>query len=99
MKAPFLGPLMAVSTKRLSLTRHGQVRYELNTPYSNGTIHFLFDPLDFLSRLAAFVSKHKVNLTIFLHPTASLQSGKPTRAHGGQGSWFFTACRGCHPGP
>jgi hypothetical protein len=27
----------AVSTKRLSLTRNGQVRYELKTPYSNGT--------------------------------------------------------------
>jgi hypothetical protein len=27
----------AVSTKRLSLTRNGQVRYELKTPYANGT--------------------------------------------------------------
>jgi len=27
----------AVSTQRLSLTRNGQVRYELKTPYANGT--------------------------------------------------------------
>ena len=27
----------AVSTKRLSLTRNGQVRYELKTPWRNGT--------------------------------------------------------------
>jgi hypothetical protein len=29
----------AVSTQRLSLTRNGQVRYELKTPYRNGTTH------------------------------------------------------------
>jgi hypothetical protein len=27
----------AVSTKRLSLTRNGRVRYELKTPWRNGT--------------------------------------------------------------
>jgi hypothetical protein len=27
----------AVSTQRLSLTRNGQVRYELKPPYANGT--------------------------------------------------------------
>ncbi len=43
----------AVSTKRLSLTRHGKVRYELKTPYSDGTTHVIFEPLDFIARLAA----------------------------------------------
>ncbi len=43
----------AVSTKRLSLTRNGHIRYELKTPYANGTTHVLFEPLDFISRLAA----------------------------------------------
>jgi len=37
----------AVSTKRLSLTRNGQVRYELKTPWRNGTTHVMFEPLDF----------------------------------------------------
>jgi hypothetical protein len=43
----------AVSTKRLSLTRNGQVRYELKTPWRNGTTHVLFEPLDFIARLVA----------------------------------------------
>ena len=51
----------AVSTKRLSLTRNGQVRYELKTPYSNGTTHVLFEPLDFISRLVALVPKPRVH--------------------------------------
>jgi len=55
----------AVSTKRLSLTRHGKVRYELKTPYSDGTTHVLFEPLDFISRLVALVPKPRVNLTRF----------------------------------
>ena len=33
--------------KRLSLTRNGQVRYELKTPYNDGTTHVIFEPLDF----------------------------------------------------
>jgi hypothetical protein len=36
----------AVSTKRLSLTRNGQVRYELKTPWRNGTTHVIFEPLN-----------------------------------------------------
>jgi len=53
----------AVSTKRLSLTRHGKVRYELKTPYSDGTTHIIFEPLDFIARLAALVPRPRVNLT------------------------------------
>ncbi len=41
----------AVSTQRLSLTGHGKVRYELKTPYSDGTTHVLFEPLDFMYRM------------------------------------------------
>jgi hypothetical protein len=41
----------AVSTKRLSLTRNGQVRYELKTPWRNGTTHVIFEPLDFVYRM------------------------------------------------
>ena len=55
----------AVSTKRLALTRNGQVRYELKTPYNDGTTHVLFEPLDFISRLAALIPKPRVNLTRF----------------------------------
>ncbi len=55
----------AVATKRLSLTRNGQIRYELKTPYNDGTTHVIFEPLDFISRLAALVPKPRVHLTRF----------------------------------
>jgi ribosomal protein S27E len=41
----------AVSTKRLSMTRNGQVRYELKTPWRNGTTHVIFEPLDIMYRM------------------------------------------------
>jgi hypothetical protein len=55
----------AVSEKRLALTSNGKVRYELKTPYRDGTTHVFFDPLDFMARLAALVPKPRVNLTRF----------------------------------
>ncbi len=53
----------AVSEKRLSLTAHGNVRFQLKTPYRDGTTHAIFEPLDFIARLAALVPKPRVNLT------------------------------------
>jgi len=55
----------AVSEKRLSLTRGGNVRYQLKTPYWDGTTHVIFEPLDFIARLAALVPRPRVNLTRF----------------------------------
>jgi hypothetical protein len=55
----------ALSEKRLSLTSNGKVRYQLKTPYNDGTTHVLFEPLDFIARLAALVPKPRVNLTHF----------------------------------
>ena len=54
-----------VSTKRLSLTRNGQLRYELKTPWRNGTTHVIFEPLDFISRLVALVPRPRAHLTRF----------------------------------
>ena len=53
----------AVSEKRLSLTRQGKVRYELKTPYRDGTTHVIFEPVDFIAKLAALVPRPRVNLT------------------------------------
>ena len=36
----------AISEKRLSLTPNGNVRYQLKTPYRDGTTHVIFEPLD-----------------------------------------------------
>ena len=55
----------ALSEKCLSLTENGQVRYELKTPYRDGTTHVFFEPLDFMAKLAALVPKPRVNLTRF----------------------------------
>jgi len=55
----------AVSEKRLSLTEAGQVKYELKTPYRDGTTHVFFEPLDFMAKLAALIPKPRINLTRF----------------------------------
>ena len=39
-----------------------QVIYKLRTPYSNGTTHLVFDPVDFISKLAALVPPPKQHL-------------------------------------
>jgi len=38
---------------------------ELKLPYRDGTTHVIFEPLDFIARLAALVPKPQVNLTRF----------------------------------
>jgi hypothetical protein len=67
----------AIANERLSLTRQGNVRYQLKTPYRDGTTHVIFEPLDFIARLAALVPKPRVNLTRFhgvFAPNSSLRA-------------------------
>jgi hypothetical protein len=45
------------------MTTYDKVRYPLKTPYRDGTTHVIFEPLDFIARLAALVPKPRVNLT------------------------------------
>ena len=47
----------------MSLTRGGNVRYALKTPYRDGTTHVIFEPEDFIARLAALVPKPRAHLT------------------------------------
>ena len=53
----------ALSEQRLSLTAAGKVRYQLKMPWRNGTTHVVYEPLDFLAKLAALVPRPRVNLT------------------------------------
>ena len=53
----------AASEKRLALTSQGNVRYQIKTPYRDGTTHVIFEPLDFMAKLAALVPKPRANLT------------------------------------
>jgi len=55
----------AVSLKRLRLSKTGKVIYELKKPYKNGTTHVVFEPLDFIARLAALVPRPWMHLTRF----------------------------------
>jgi len=52
-----------VATERLSLTRGGNVRYALKTPYRDGTTHVIFEPEDFIARLVALVPNPRAHLT------------------------------------
>jgi ribosomal protein S27E len=54
-----------VATERLSLTASGHVRYELKTPYRDGTTHIVLEPLDLMARLAALVPPPRMHLTRF----------------------------------
>ena len=54
----------------MAITTYGKVRFQLKTPYRDGTTgdrrsHVIFEPLDFIARLAALVPKPSVNLTRF----------------------------------
>ena len=53
----------AVSTERLSLTAQGNIRYLLKRPCRDGTTDVVFEPLDFMGRLAALVPTPRVNFT------------------------------------
>jgi hypothetical protein len=59
-----------VLEKRLAITTYGTVHYPLKTPYRDGTTgdwrsHTIFEPLDFIARLAALIPKPRVNFTRF----------------------------------
>ena len=55
----------AISRHRLELLPDGNISYELKTPYKNGTTHVIFEPLDFIARLAALIPKPRFHLTRF----------------------------------
>ncbi len=75
----------AVSEQRLSLTPNGNVRYRLKTPYRDGTTQVIFEPLDFIARLAALAPKPRVRSTRFhgLFAPNSRYRGRVTKAKRG----------------
>lgn len=91
----------AISEKRLSLTPNGNVRYELKTPYRDGTTHVIFEPLDFIARLAALVPKPRVNLTRFhgVFAPNSKYRGRVTPARRGRGGQPVTTAEPEEPTP
>jgi hypothetical protein len=79
------------------------VRYQLKTPYINGTPHVVFKPhvvfeaLDFLARLAALVPRPRVNLTCYhgvFAPPHSARRAVVTRAGRERGASATRQCVG-----
>ena len=67
----------ALALDRLSANGAGQVVYQLKTPYRDGTTHFVFEPIEFLARLAALVPRPRGNLVRYhgiLAPNAKHRS-------------------------
>ena len=56
----------AVAQDRLRLTGEGRVVLELKAAWGDGTTHLVFEPVDFLGRLAALTPRPRINL-VFYH--------------------------------
>ncbi len=54
-----------VAQDRLQWTEDGQLRLELRRPWSNGTTHLLFDPVELLARLAALTPRPRIHLILY----------------------------------
>ena len=50
---------------RLLLTADGRIVLELKTTWADGTSHLVFEPLDFLARLASLTPRPRINLIIY----------------------------------
>ena len=62
---------------RLQWTDGGQLRLALRRPWSDGTTHLLFDPVELLARLAALTPRPRINLILYhgvLAPRAAWRS-------------------------
>jgi uncharacterized protein YbaR (Trm112 family) len=54
-----------VAQDRLRLTPEGQVLLELRHPWSDGTTHLVFDPVELLERLAVLIPRPRINLILY----------------------------------
>lgn len=77
-----------VATERMTLTSSGQVRYQLKTPYRDGTTRLVIEPLDLMARLAGLVPPPRMHLTRYhgvFDPHSKLRAAV-TPAHRGIGA-------------
>ena len=67
----------AIANERLKLNSAGVVVLQLKSPYKEGTTHLVMSPPEFMQRLAALVSRPRLNLIRFhgaLAPNAKIRS-------------------------
>jgi len=55
----------AVGQERLRISPEGQVVLDLRRRWADGTTHLVFDPVEFLERLAALVPRPRINLVVY----------------------------------
>lgn len=67
-----------VGQQRLSIVAGGAVSLELRHPWSDGTTHLLFEPVELLERLAALTPRPRVNLILY-HGVLAPRSAWRTR--------------------
>jgi hypothetical protein len=65
-----------IAQDRLALTPDGQILLQLRTAWSDGTTHFLFEPLELLEKLAALIPRPRINLLIYHGILASHARGR-----------------------
>jgi len=54
-----------VTEERIHLTDEGQVRLQLRQPWRDGTTDVVFDPVEFLGRLAVLVPRPRINVILY----------------------------------
>jgi hypothetical protein len=66
-----------LAADRLKVLPGGRLSYQLKAPWRNGTTHVIFEPLEFLEKLAALIPAPRTNLIRYhgvLGPTAKWRS-------------------------
>jgi len=90
----------AVGQERLRVSPEGQVVVDLRRRWADGTTHLVFDPVEFLERLAALVPRPRINLVLYygvLAPRAAWREAVvPTTKDADAGP--SDAARGCTHG-
>jgi hypothetical protein len=54
-----------LANERLSVRADGRVLLQLKTPWADGTTHVVYEPLDFLAKLAALIPRPHKNLVLY----------------------------------
>jgi predicted RNA-binding Zn-ribbon protein involved in translation (DUF1610 family) len=68
-----------VAEERLQVTADGQVLLRLRHRWSDGTTHILFEPMEFLERLAVITPRPRVNLVLYYGVLACPRCGHAMR--------------------
>lgn len=77
-----------VAADRLRVTDDGQVRLQLRHPWTDGTTRVVFEPVEFLARMAVLVPRPRINLILYygvLAPRAAWRADIVRRQTSGEG--------------